>query len=114
MIERAKTMVLAVLALAGWIVTVPDSAQAFFCRYPRTRLSGVADVGGSQFVRLDLDLRFNGAECEVEIAGRGRCRPVAHRTLGVTFTVKGECPSPTFVIDNASYVRVQRVQTRFR
>ena len=78
MIERAKTTVLAVLVL-GKMVTVPDSAHAFFCRYPRTHLSGVADVGGSKFVRLDIDLRFNGAECEVEIAGRGRCRPVAHR-----------------------------------
>ena len=94
-------LVLALLALAGWIVTVPDSAHAFSCRYPRTRLSGVADVGGSQFVRLDLDLRFRGAECVVEIAGRGRCRPVARRTLGVTFALKGECPSPTFTIANA-------------
>jgi hypothetical protein len=104
MIERAKTTILAVLVLGG-IVTVTDSAHAFFCRYPRTHLSGVADVGGSKFVRLDIDLRFNGAECEVEIAGRGRCRPVGRRTLGVTFTIEGKCPSETFVIDNASYVR---------
>ena len=91
--------------LAVWIVAGAGGAHAFFCRYPPDHLRGVADVGGSEFVRLDIALRFSGPECEVEISGRGRCHPVGRRTLGVIFTGTGKCPAETFVVSNASYVR---------
>ncbi len=96
---------IAVLASMCWILLAPGDARASFCRYPPTHLSGVAEVGGSRFIRLDIDVRFRGPDCEVDIIrGRGRCRPVSHRTLGVTFTLAGKCPADTFVISNPSYV----------
>jgi hypothetical protein len=101
--ERTTTRICALLGVL--IVAAADGAHAFFCQYPRTHLRGVADVGGSEFVRLDIDLRFSGPECEVEIRGRGQCRPVGHRTLGINFALKGKCPAETFVVSNASYVR---------
>lgn len=103
--ERTMTMICGLLASAVWMVGAPDGAHAFFCRYHPRHLSGVADVGGGKFVRLDIDLRFDGPECEVDIRGRGRCRPVSRRTLGVTFTSTAKCPAETFVISNASYIR---------
>ena len=102
---RERTMTIICPLLAVWIVAAADGAHAFFCRYPPSHLRGVADVGGSEFVRLDIDLRFSGPECEVEISGRGRCRPVRHRTLGINFALIGQCPAETFVVSNASYVR---------
>ena len=83
--DRTMRMIRALLAV--WTVGAADAAHAFFCRYPPSHLRGVADVGGSEFVRLDIDLRFSGPECEVEISGRGRCRPVGRRTLGISLDV---------------------------
>jgi hypothetical protein len=99
-------MIRATFWLAVCLLAVSDPAAAFFCRYPPRQLSGVAQIGQGEVVRLDFDIEdFGGAECEVEIRGRGRCKPVGHRTFGVEFALPGKCPSGTFTISHASYVR---------
>jgi hypothetical protein len=99
-------MIRALFGLTACLLLVPHPAAAFSCRYPPRHLSGVAELGEGKVVRLDFDIEdFGGAECEVDIRGRGRCQPVGHRTFGVEFALPGKCPSETFTISEASYVR---------
>jgi hypothetical protein len=101
-------MVRALVGLTVAALMAPSSASAFFCRYPRQHLTGVVDLGGDQFVRLDLWLRLIGPECEVTLdGGRVQCRALSRYTLGMEFsaTARGTCPADRGTIRNLSYVR---------
>lgn len=91
------TLTRALLLLALVALIAPQSASCFFCRYPIQRLTGLAHLADG-FVKLDLDVKLIGPECEVTIdGGRFRCSRVGYRTLGVRFTppARGRCPAAT-------------------
>jgi hypothetical protein len=89
-------------------LVTPMTASAFFCRYPRRHLAGLADLGGAKWVRLDLTLLLSGPECLVELdQGLLSCRGVRARTLGVSFSAvaRNWCPSRGGRIRSLSYAR---------
>lgn len=100
-------MVRMFLLLALVVLTTPEHAWSFVCKYPTQRLTGFAGFDNSEFIKLDLTVRLLGPECQPELAGGHiRCRTVGPRTLGVRFTApaRGKCPGPGGRVVDLSYV----------